>query len=284
MDIYSRGKLLDEEEKEFVLAKHEEMALMSIFGINRVTRKLGQKAQSNFNYMRPGFITDYDKKVPVFVHRTFAEFLVAKWLIKNAGTPDAAYIYEVMLKSDKADILNIHSEMFPLHKAILERNIKEIERLVRENVDNLLEVDDLGRSVFHLGIIHHIFRWASDILELLIRRMRNEGYDIYRRDKIVEWTWIDYLEKCEHPEYRYLYQSLAFDEVYWNYYATHIDKIEDCKDSLSKYFDNLYDNAVCYASIGLIRDLLYLKYYRDETFLKFQEVSLYSPKRRRKDF
>ncbi|GJQ77415.1 hypothetical protein Trydic_g9303, partial [Trypoxylus dichotomus] len=277
MDIYSRVKLLDGEEREFVLAKHEEMALIAIFGINRVTRKLERKTQLNFNFTRLGFITIYDKKVPVFLHRTFAEFFVAKWLIKNVGTQDAAYIYELMLKNDKADILNIHSEMFPLHKAILERNIKEIERLVRENVDNLLEVDDLGRSIFHLAIIHYNFVWECDILEFLIKRVRNEGYDIYRRDKIVEWTWIDYLEKCEHLEDDYLYQSFAFVEVYWNYYATHIDKIKYCKDSLSKHFDSSYDNAVCYASINLIRDLLLLRYHQDNGFLEFREICSKSP-------
>ncbi|GJQ86688.1 hypothetical protein Trydic_g19786 [Trypoxylus dichotomus] len=87
-----------------------------------------------------GFITHYDNEYPVFVHRTFAEFFVAKWLIKNIGCGDATYIYRLMLDTNQAFLLNIHSEAFPLHKAIIDRDFETIERLCSENLDYALEV------------------------------------------------------------------------------------------------------------------------------------------------
>ncbi|GJQ69767.1 hypothetical protein Trydic_g13276, partial [Trypoxylus dichotomus] len=270
MEKYCLHKPLDENGKESILAKHGELALKVIFGSNKVTEKLEQR--TNSSSIGIGFITHYDDEYPVFVHRTFAEFFVAKWLIKNIGCDDATYIYRLMLDTNQAFLLNIHSEAFPLHKAIIDKDFEAIERLCSENLDYALEVDGFGRSALHLAVIHAF----SNVLPLLLQRLPQPDFNIYLRDKVMEWNCVDYFEKCKYINRSHMFRCFRFKEIYWNYYATHIGKPDWTTLPFSENFNDLYSSAVCQSSIGLIRDLLRLKYSRDETFLKFREMCLHS--------
>ncbi|GJQ81967.1 hypothetical protein Trydic_g4700 [Trypoxylus dichotomus] len=269
LEDYCLRRDLDEDEKQSILIKYEKLALKVVFGTNAVTQNLKVSLQSNF--IRLGFITRCDNENPIFIHQTFAEFFIVKWLIRNVGHEDAAYIYKLLLDNCQEDILNIHLETFPVHKAILDKNTEELKRLSKQSISCLLEVDNLGRSVLHTTVIH-VF--SPRILKFLIQRMRKEGYNMHVCDKIIKWTWIDYFEKFQRNHC--LYRLFTFKEAYWNYYATYVEKLQGCIHSLSVRFYNLYDDAICHSSISLLRDLLYLKYRQDETFMEFREMCLQS--------
>ncbi|GJQ87155.1 hypothetical protein Trydic_g8743 [Trypoxylus dichotomus] len=269
MEDYCLRRDLDEDEKQSILTQYEKLALKVVFGTNAVTQNLKLNLESNF--IKLGFITRCDNENPIFIHQTFAEFFIVKWLIKNVDNDDAAYIYKLILDNCQEDILNIHLETFPVHKAILHANIEELKRLSRQSISCLLEVDNLGRSVLHTTVIH-VF--SPRILKFLIQRMRKEGYNMHVCDKIMKWTWIDYFEKFQRNHC--LYRLFTFKEAYWNYYATYVEKLEGCIHSLSVRFDDLYDDAVCHSSITLLHDLLFLKYRQDETFMEFREMCLQS--------
>ncbi|GJQ87536.1 hypothetical protein Trydic_g18477 [Trypoxylus dichotomus] len=275
MENYCRRTCLDEIEKQYILAKHGELALKVMFGPIKIIQKLEQDVQSNYsNFMRLGFITRYDNKNPIFVHHTFVEYFVVKWLIKNIGNDDAEYIYRLMLKGHKSDTLHIHTESFPLHKAILEESVNKVKYLCKENVNCLLQTDEFGRNALHLAAIYfddHRLR----LLDFLIQRMRNEGYDLYACDKIMNWTWVDYFERYGFEIY-WSGCKVSTKEAYFNYYATHIEELGKCKFSLSCYFNDCYGSALYYSKINLIRALLYLKYIENKAFVEFRQQCLQS--------
>ncbi|KRT85309.1 Ankyrin repeat-containing protein [Oryctes borbonicus] len=185
MKDYCQRICLDETEKQYVLVKHGELALNVMFGSNKVTEKFEQNLAPNYsNFMRLGFIISYDNESPAFVHHTFVEFFIVKWLIANIGNDDAKFIYSLMLTDHKSDILDIYSETIPLHKAVLDQNLKYVSNLCRDNPKCLLQTDDLGRNALHLAAVYFADQGLR-LLNFLIQQMRNEGYDMYVRDRIM---------------------------------------------------------------------------------------------------
>ncbi|GJQ73216.1 hypothetical protein Trydic_g14809, partial [Trypoxylus dichotomus] len=262
----------DDDEAHSILLKHGELALKYLFGVNEVTKDFKETKSNRSNFIRLGLIVRYDNENPVFVHQTFIEFFVAKWLIENVGKDDAKYIYELILKTRQEDILNIHSETLPLHKAVLSQDFNEVLRLCEENKRCPLEMDGLGRSALHLAVI---FRHRSYILTSLIRCMLKEGYDIYTRDKIMKWTWIDYLEKYDRIEKLLAIGNFLISETYLNYCATHVKSLNYLLEL--KSFLDCYGIAIRYTSISMIRTLLSWKYDEDRTFVEFRDMCLQSP-------
>ncbi|GJQ65081.1 hypothetical protein Trydic_g13465 [Trypoxylus dichotomus] len=260
----------DDDEALSILLKHGELALKVLFGVNKVTKNFKETKSNRSNFIRLGLIVRYDNENPVFVHQTFVEFFVAKWLIENVGKDDAKYIYELILKTGQERILNIHSKTLPLLKAVLHYNNNEVLRLCEENKRCLLEMDGLGRSVLHLAVIFE-YRYLND----LIRCMHGEGYEIYTRDKIMKWTWIDYLEKYGRIEKLYAIGYFLASQAYLNYCATHVKSLNYLLEL--KSFIYCYNAAIRYTSISLIRTLLSRKYCKRRTFVKFRDMCLHSP-------
>ncbi|GJQ78332.1 hypothetical protein Trydic_g3747 [Trypoxylus dichotomus] len=267
--------ILDDNEARSILIKHQELALNVMFGINEVTKKFETIQLDRSNFIRLGLIVRSDKENPVFVHHTFIEFFVTKWLIENVGRDDAKYIYELILDTCQAHILNIYSETLPLHKAFLDENYNKVLRLCEENKRCLLDMDGLGRGVLHLAVMLGKDFTNSTILNSLIRRMRREDYDIYMCDKIMNWTWIDYLEKRNLVEELIQYSNFLASQAYLNYCATHAKSLNDLLER--RDFNSCYHTAIFYSSISLIRALLSWKYHEYKTFLEFRDMCLHSP-------
>ncbi|GJQ69416.1 hypothetical protein Trydic_g6531 [Trypoxylus dichotomus] len=264
----------DENDKRFILTKHEELALKVMFGSNEVTKNFEETHSNRSNFIRLGLIVRYDNEIPVFVHHTFVEFFIAKWLIENVGRNDAKYIYEIILNTRQERILDMYSETLPLHKAVLDEDYNNILRLCRENKRCLLEMDGLGRGVLHLAVFLLQYR-KSYILNGLIQRMRREGYDIYMCDKIMKWTWIDYFEKCNRGEKLFYYKCFLISQVYLNYCATHVNSLSGLLQR--EGFFGCYCSAVSHSSISLIRALLSWKYSKHKAFLELRDMCLHSP-------
>ncbi|GJQ86656.1 hypothetical protein Trydic_g14991, partial [Trypoxylus dichotomus] len=265
----------DDDDKSFILTKHEEMALKVLFDTNKVTENFKETQSNRSNFIRLGLIVRYDNEIPVFVHQTFVEFLVTKWLIENVDKDDAKYIFKLILDTNQTHILNIHSETLPLHKAVADRNYNRVLRLCKENIGGLLEKDDLGRNVLHIAVTAMQSSSQNEVLHYLIQRMLKKGYDIYMCDKIMKWTWIDYYETCNQDEELFYRESFLVSQTYLNYYATYVNsRNRDWKD-----FTRFYNYAILYSSITLIRELLSWKYCEDQNFVEFRDMCLNLPVR-----
>ncbi|GJQ78328.1 hypothetical protein Trydic_g3745, partial [Trypoxylus dichotomus] len=266
----------DDNEARSILLKHQELALKVLFGTNEVTKKFEEAQSNRSNFVRLGLIIRYDNENPVFFHQTFVEFFVTKWLIENVDKDDAKYIYELILDTRETHILNIHSETLPLHKALLDKDYNKVLRLCKKNKRCLLEMDGLGRSVLHLAVVFEdpvLFSYYT--LNDLIRCMLTEGYDIYTRDKIMKWTWIDYIQRYNRVEKLLETRSFLASQAFMNYCAIHVKSLNDLLER--KNFFDCYDAAIYYTSISLIRTLLSWKYGEDRTFLEFHDMCLHSP-------
>ncbi|KAI4455152.1 ankyrin repeat ph and sec7 domain containing protein secg-related [Holotrichia oblita] len=269
--------IIDDFEKENILRFHRGLALKSIFGNNHVTQKFTQENRLKFtNATRLGMLKFYDENEdPVFVHHTFAEFFAAQWLIETTDKEDAKFIYKLMLEQGRHNILDIHSEQFPLHKVILNVNdgnfeyFEQIGKLLTDNKEILLQTDGIGRTALHLAGSYYSHN-STKCLETIIRYMREEGYDLYLRDNLLCWTWIDY---GEHFSKSFIiHGSLATHEAYWSYYASSPSTryIEPNQILIS------YEMAVKQYRPSILLDLLLVKYFDNDDFIGFRNLCLSS--------
>ncbi|GJQ81133.1 hypothetical protein Trydic_g10282, partial [Trypoxylus dichotomus] len=270
---------LDENEKQNILSYHWRLALQAVLGGYSLPEKLKETKQTKYsNFIRLGFITYFDSNEnPIFIHHTFAEFFVLQWLIQNPDHANAPSVYMLILKS-KGHMLDMLSEKFPFHKAVLYDSVENLEKLCTENSEYLLETDDLGRNALHLATLlcERDFFQKSNRLNSLLQYMRRKGYDLYVPDKIMKWTWIHYWEDYIFVRYLWKDEYVATLEAYLSYYATHIEELRRSKFSVGTHFNKLYNIAIRHSSISMIQDLLFLKYHGEETFLEFREMCLHS--------
>ncbi|GJQ86694.1 hypothetical protein Trydic_g19789 [Trypoxylus dichotomus] len=174
MENYLKQNPLDEIEKQSILKNHQLLAMKVLLGNIPGYNSESIPDLERSNFIRVGFITHFHNDNPVFVHRTFAEYFVTKWLLANVGKESAKNTYKHLLDNNLLNVLNIHSEGFPLHKAILDQDMDAVLHLSKNDANYLQEVDDLGRNAFHLAVIHSPCWEESDILKFLSSRMRQD--------------------------------------------------------------------------------------------------------------
>lgn len=107
------------------------------------------------------FIIEFgENDVPIFSHRTYAEFLAARWLVHTVQkqlegrTPfNICHIFKMLFLKELTAVRlffdNMLTEHLPLHSAIINKEEEKIRILVNEHA-NFLKTDMLGRSIFHL--------------------------------------------------------------------------------------------------------------------------------------
>lgn len=97
-------------------------------------------------------VTGFDNNIPIFVHRTYAEFLCAKYLAQRRKlSPE---IFEELLKQEDLlkvkyffDVILCRNLKLPF--ALLMKNSKKIESCLN-NQENLQEQDKFGRTALHI--------------------------------------------------------------------------------------------------------------------------------------
>lgn len=281
--------IFDDIDRRNIMTFHWELAMKLIFGVNNVTEKFVRKKLEKFpNSARLGMIKAYDENEdPVFVHHTFAEFFVAQWLIETTDKEDAQYIYNIILESRQFDVLRIHSEQFSLHKLILDATLsdgillkssvlEQIENLCNGNKDVLVQRDGMGRTALHLAAMcYHCYN--NKCLEMIIHCMRKEGYDLYSRDEILNWTWIDYCEMNSWFNITDIFPPLfATQEAYWSYFASQAGNLNTAHIWKNMPFDIQYKMALAYSNFNIIDDLLIVRYFHNNDFVRFRYLCLHS--------
>ncbi|XP_023311329.1 uncharacterized protein LOC108913895 [Anoplophora glabripennis] len=113
------------------------------------------------NYPKDFFITGFSENdVPIFSHRTYAEFLAARWLLhtvekqlKGQTLFNVTHILETLFLKELLGIRlffdNMLTKNLPLHSAILNKEEDKIETFINQP-SYFIKTDLLGRNIFHL--------------------------------------------------------------------------------------------------------------------------------------
>ncbi|CAH0549306.1 unnamed protein product [Brassicogethes aeneus] len=90
---------------------------------------------------------------PIFIHRTFAEFLCAQYLSEICLENNFRNIFEEILKDINLDQVKYFFDLIlcqdlPLHFAALRNDVKHLSMM--NDDDNIIKTDRLGRTVLHI--------------------------------------------------------------------------------------------------------------------------------------
>ncbi|XP_064463612.1 uncharacterized protein LOC135374605 [Ornithodoros turicata] len=113
------------------------------------------------NYLKEGFLNGLNNGIPEFVHKTFAEFFAADYLLKKAKVRETFDVRDVIVNLYREEEYGgvmmlfdaLASESFPLHSAVMNNDASYFKQLDIQRED-MLKVDELERTPLHLGALH----------------------------------------------------------------------------------------------------------------------------------
>ncbi|XP_064465101.1 uncharacterized protein LOC135376519 [Ornithodoros turicata] len=113
------------------------------------------------NCLKDGFLNGLNNGIPEFVHKTFAEFFAADYLLKKAKVTENLDLRDVIVNLYREEEYSgvmllfdaLASESFPLHSAVMNNDASYFEQRVIQRED-MLKVDELERTPLHLGALH----------------------------------------------------------------------------------------------------------------------------------
>ncbi|XP_031340471.1 uncharacterized protein LOC116168669 [Photinus pyralis] len=162
---------------------------------------------------KDGIVTIRNKIEAKFVHRTFAEYLTAKWLSKNFDDDDNAEIVISLVRKifdpNFITVRNMFDRLMakrsPLHLAVINRHNTTVKMIVESDKGSLLSVDRGDRSVHHLvaswGVHHPTGEMSNSELRVLDEMISKDpmievlnllGQVDCRKDGVLNYTPIDY--------------------------------------------------------------------------------------------
>jgi ankyrin repeat protein len=188
--------------KETLFNKFEKCALVAILPPTVLEslhdKKIEEEIQPFLDWVqagkdKTGIVMNVVDGKPQFVHRTFTEYFTARWFSRNFK--DNRRVMEHILFDRGfrliADMFNLmlarHS---PLHCAVLNRERKRIENLLKEGSD-LRAVDSGGRTVMHIIATKGDLYWDG------ISRYQNYKVSSDKTDSVLQWTPLRYAIKSE---------------------------------------------------------------------------------------
>ncbi|XP_064461495.1 uncharacterized protein LOC135371358 isoform X1 [Ornithodoros turicata] len=111
---------------------------------------------------KEGFVNRInDAGIPVFVHKTFAEFFAAHYLLERVKGRKKSRFRENVVglygKKDYEGVMmlfdGLASESYPLHSAVINNDASYFEQHVIQR-DDMLKVDELKRTPLHVAALH----------------------------------------------------------------------------------------------------------------------------------
>ncbi|XP_064463388.1 uncharacterized protein LOC135374334 [Ornithodoros turicata] len=113
------------------------------------------------NCLKEGFLNGLNNGIPEFVHKTFAEFFAADYLLKKAKVRENFDVRDVIVNLYREEEYGgvmmlfdaLASESFPLHSAVMNNDASYFKQLDIQRED-MLKVDELERTPLHLGALH----------------------------------------------------------------------------------------------------------------------------------
>ncbi|XP_064463362.1 uncharacterized protein LOC135374310 [Ornithodoros turicata] len=113
------------------------------------------------NCLKEGFLNGLNNGIPEFVHKTFAEFFAADYVLQKAKVTEIFDVRDVIVdlyrEEEYSGVMMLFdalaSESFPLHSAVMNNDASYFEQRVIQRED-MLKVDKLKRTPLHLGALH----------------------------------------------------------------------------------------------------------------------------------
>lgn len=282
--LKKNSKIFYESEIERTTSVFERLALVAMFGKDDIEHELKWTYDEKMSdYIQYGIVTSFDEyNSPIFTHFSYIEFLVANWIAKAKQTRlyknSAKYFYKRIYAEGRLYILNILSEDFWLHKAVLETDVSKVLTQGRESAEYWNIGDRLGRTALHLSVIKCGFATQRHIEYVLVNRiikfMEDFGVNIDKRDEILEWNWADYVQ-VEVFEYACLYNCINIVKKYLRIQAEVVEKQHgSCPIFPMKNFDANFYWALETLSVDIIRDFVFLQNFTNRKFYYFYQVCI----------
>uniref|UniRef100_A0A2M4CVJ7 Putative ion channel nompc n=1 Tax=Anopheles darlingi TaxID=43151 RepID=A0A2M4CVJ7_ANODA len=204
--LIEAGKL--EKDIEDMKLKHGLLALWVLFDAcdqsERISKLLAHEERLPKGYMhttheaaeKTGIINGVEDGIPIFIHRTFAEYLGAWWIVKKrmlSTVPQKSKhltcLLEDMLKTKSEILKHMHIILAsdkPLHLAIVENDLTTAKSLLRDNSEPLSETDSGGRTAFHLLAM---YAYIGDYLEYFPSSLESSAVNC--KERVFGWTALD---------------------------------------------------------------------------------------------
>lgn len=277
------NRVLHDSEIERTVSLFERLALVAMFGREEIQDGLRWLCDKSIaDCTKYGIVVRFDEAAsPLFYHYTFVEYFVAQWIFKAMQTKIyrgfAKYLYKRLFDEGKMSALNVISEDVPLHRAILQTNLEEMEAILRAEAPNCWETTDkLGRSALHAAIIScgstHNLDSAYVILEKVMTNIMVRRPEIMEKcDLVMNWYWADYIQ-AKTLQYGCSFKTLPMVETY----LQTVQKQEGHNNSIFplKKFQAVFKEALGFLSSDIISQLLRLQNVQNRKFQKFQQNGL----------
>ncbi|KAJ4448420.1 hypothetical protein ANN_10436 [Periplaneta americana] len=151
---------------------------------------------------KTGIIVEVNAEgIPHFVHRTFAEYFVAKWLAQNYAS-NRELLVHILFTQNFDVISNIFNHIlargFDLHVSVLNHDKQAVVDLLGKGV-NVNETDRGGRTALHLAALEYN-RTASastdpSNIEIIAEMLLCNGIKADAVDKLLGWRALNYADK-----------------------------------------------------------------------------------------
>jgi hypothetical protein len=130
---------------------------------------------------------------PQFVHRTFAEFLTARWFSRNFEF-NRIVLEDILFKPEYMFVRKMFNmrlaKDYPLHSAVIRKDEKHFHTLLKEGYD-VRTVDKGGRTVLHyIAESQRVGSWIKKL------NFHNEA-SLHNKDSILQWTPLQCAIKSE---------------------------------------------------------------------------------------
>ncbi|KAF5286936.1 hypothetical protein FQR65_LT12395 [Abscondita terminalis] len=126
-----------------------------------------------------------------FVHKTFAEFLAAKWLYENWKTQGLSDFIKCRFTNGYEFVFSVFDQYvakhLPLHSTIISKNSERTLELIKSNQEFVGLKDECKRTVWHLFSCY-----LSDDETLSILKQLPENIEIDDVDKLLEFNALEY--------------------------------------------------------------------------------------------
>jgi ankyrin repeat protein len=187
---------------EHFMDRHETFALSTLFGEKNAKSLLiakGQRGGAAVNEIaegkeRAGLIVDIVNQIPIFSHRTFAEYFAAGWFAKNMDNLRANnFLRKVLFRNGNEILRNFFDRILckencELHTELLNGDKTKISELLLGSKVDIKAVDRGGRTALHLAVV------CADIG--VVRDLLSRGNDVSVRDGLFGWCAAIYADRC----------------------------------------------------------------------------------------
>ena len=197
-NVMDSSKLEVKCEQESTLQQHMIAALIFLFSLSEKNGLLGAISAFDLEQTnrflqsgkaeRFGIIREMTNGTPHFIHRCFAEYFAAKWLVSNFNKCEV-FISDTLFNPTYEVTRNIFDRMLAedseIHVAVLNNNISAIQEFLKNKTD-INTTDKGGRTALHLA--------ASYNFPIVQQLMSIPGVESNVQDAILRWTPLQYAD------------------------------------------------------------------------------------------